>query len=51
VFPSLHVSKQHNRTQVSGPWSIKSVVWSQALGFSYDCEGSCEGECHRCAAL
>lgn len=20
----------------------------KALGFSYDCEGSCEGECHRC---
>ena len=27
------------------------VAWSQALGFSYDCEGSCEGECHRCAAV
>ena len=27
-----------------------SMLCTQALGFSYDCEGSCEGECHRCAA-
>lgn len=23
----------------------------QALGFNYDCEGSCEGECHRWSSI